>query len=559
MPITLRPGPSDRSWRRDGAAVGFPRTLAPMSPPARRSTRLPAALVAVALVAAACSSDDAEPPPATRDVSDVTTTSPATTSTEPVDSAADAPDPTTTTTTEPEPLEYGIEWESLGGRVDGGWLTVPLDYADPQGETLDLWVVRHRADDEARIGVLMANNGGPGAAASTIARDASRWFPEELTERFDIVSWDPRGTGVSGGSVDCIDSEEYDRFFSSGDVTPDDEAERQELVDLQRELAERCVERVGDALQYIGTNNSARDMDAIRQALDEPQVSYFGFSYGSELGGVWATLFPATVRAAVFDGAADPGADAVEATRQQWIGFESALNTFLAECSETESCAFHNDGAAAEAFDALLLELDSEPLPSADGRTDVNLSVAVTGVVQAMYSDRFWPSLERALEDAADGDGAGLLQLNDLYYQRDADGSYSDLLESFQAISCADDPERPTVEESDAEAEELIGVAPRLFPFTSGSYTCTFFPESLDPRIEITGVGAGPIVVIGTTGDPSTPLESSRQMAESLEDGRFVIVEANQHTGYGVNRCILDVVHDYLIQLIAPENDTVCA
>ena len=131
-----------------------------------------------------------------------------------------------------------------------------------------------------------------------------------------------------------------------------------------------------------------------------------------------------------------------------------------------------------------------------------------------------------------------MLQLNDAYYRRQADGTYSNLIESFQAISCMDDPDRPTVEESDAEAEQLIGVAPRLFPYTTGSYSCTFFPAAPDPRIEITGIGAGPIVVIGTTGDPSTPLESSRAMADALEDGRFVIVVANQHTGYGVNDCV---------------------
>ena len=105
----------------------------------------------------------------------------------------------------------------------------------------------------------------------------------------------------------------------------------------------------------------------------------------------------------------------------------------------------------------------------------------------------------------------------------------------------------------------MPGVAPRLFPYTTGSYTCTFFPPAPDPRIEISGVGAGPIVVIGTTGDPSTPLESSRAMADALEDGRFVIVEANQHTGYGVNACVNDLVEDYLVNLVAPADETTCA
>ncbi len=79
------------------------------------------------------------------------------------------------------------------------------------------------------------------------------------------------------------------------------------------------------------------------------------------------------------------------------------------------------------------------------------------------------------------------------------------------------------------------------------------------PAQEITGAGAGPVVVIGTTGDPSTPLDSTRRMADVLEDGRLVIVDANQHTGYGLNRCVIDVVNAYLIDLVAPADETECA
>jgi len=269
-------------------------------------------------------------------------------------------------------------------------------------------------------------------------------------------------------------------------------------------------------------------MDAIRQALGEVQISYFGWSYGSELGGVWATMFPTTVRAAVFDGATDPEADPLEQTRQQWVGFEAALNTFLAGCSENSSCAFYNDGDAEGAFDALFTNLDVESVPSTQGRANVDLGVAVTAVVQSMYSDRYWPALERALEDAVDGDGAGLLQLQDAYFGRNPDGTYGNLLEAFQA----DEEERPTVQQADTDAAELVGVAPRLFPYTTGSYACSFFPESLDPRITITGTNAGPIVVIGTTGDPTTPLASSQAMADTLEEGVLVTVDALQHGGY---------------------------
>lgn len=513
------------------------------------------AVLAATLVAASCATGaaPAEPPPATRDVG----TSPSTTG--PPDEPVELGDQVSAvTTTTVAPIDYSIEWEPFTDRVDVGWITVPLDYADPSGPTIDLRVARHRADDDRRIGVLFSNNGGPGAAASTIALNASAWFDASIIDRFDIVSWDPRGTGQSA-PVDCIDDEQYDRYFATGDITPETDDERQYLVDLAREFAAACIARSGEVLEHVGTNNSARDMDAIRQALGETQTSFFGFSYGSELGGVWATLFPTTVRAAVFDGASDPDADPIERDRAQRVGFEAALATFLAECSERSDCDFHNDGDAEAAFDQLWEDLDESSLPTVDGRAPVNLLVARFAVVQAMYNDRWWGVLEAALRDAAAGDGAALLQLNDAYFQRTPEGRYGNLIEAFQAISCADEAERPSPEEDDRAAAELADVAPRTFPFTTGSYFCTFFPPALDPRVAITGVGAGPIVVIGTTGDPSTPLESSRAMADSLDDGRFVVVEANQHTGYGVNDCVNDVVDDYLIHLEAPADETVCA
>jgi pimeloyl-ACP methyl ester carboxylesterase len=493
----------------------------------------------VALVSCGSDSEPAEPPPVTREVG--TTSVP----------GSEVPVP-------PDEIDYTIDWEPIGDRVDAGWITVPLDYADPDGPTIDLRIARHRADEDRRIGVLLANNGGPGAAASTIALNAASWFDEPILDHFDVISWDPRGAGESAG-VDCLDDDGYDGYFSAGDITPDDAAERDDLVEAAREFAETCIERSGDVLSHIGTNDSARDMDAIRRALGEDQASFFGFSYGSELGGVWATMFPTTVRAAVFDGAADPGADQLETDRQQRVGFETALNNFLADCSADSDCAFHNDGDAEGAYDALLAALDEAPAPTTEGRVPANLAVATTAAIQAMYNDRSWPVLAEALRDAAAGDGNGLLAVHDEYLRRGPDGTYGNLLEAFQAITCADQPERPTPAESDADAATLVGVAPRTFPQTVGGYFCTFFPPALDPRVEITGAGAGPIVVIGTTGDPSTPLESSRAMADALEDGRLVVVEANQHSGYWANQCVNDVVADYLIELAAPADGTICA
>jgi pimeloyl-ACP methyl ester carboxylesterase len=521
----------------------------------RRANRIQVVVVACGLlVVAGCSSSSS-------DVSAETSRS-SSTETVPVTSAVTsdpADDPDVPVTDEPAVFAPApIEWDDFNDSVDVALLDVPVDYDDPSGPQFELYLARHRARDvDRRIGTLLVNPGGPGFGGSDFAFFAGQIFDEALLDRFDIVGWDPRGTGESEPAIDCID--DYDPYFTAIDATPDDAAEAQAYVQVAKDFAGACLENNQDIIEYVGTNNSARDMDAIRQALGEETISYFGFSYGSELGAAWATLFPDTVRAAVLDGASDPNADSFESTVQQLVGFESSLTTFLARCSADPTCAFHHDGDAESAFDALMASLDANPVVGDPDRPPVNRDVAITAVVQAMYSESFWPALERSLADAELGDGAGLLALNDSYYQRQPDGTYGNELEAFQAISCADSDERQSVEEADAEASEFSAVAPRLAPEGSaGGYFCTFFPPSVDPRVDITGAGAGPIVVIGTTGDPATPFESTVTMSNTLEDGRLVIVEADQHTGYGVNRCVIDVVNAYLVDLEAPDDETEC-
>ncbi len=154
------------------------------------------------------------------------------------------------------------------------------------------------------------NPGGPGFGGTDFVTLADLFFDAEVLDAFDIVGFDPRGTGLSEPAIDCID--DYDHFFAGTDITPDDDAERQQIVDLAEEFAAACEANNADIIQFVGTNNAARDIDSIRRALGEEEISYLGFSYGGQLGAAWATLFPDTVRAAVFDGADDPNADELE-------------------------------------------------------------------------------------------------------------------------------------------------------------------------------------------------------------------------------------------------------
>ena len=541
-----------------------------------RSRNLLAASLSVCLLATAACGDSKSDVQAMKSDSTATTVgdgsvgSATTDSTEATDGSTDSTDgggstdTASTDSTEPtsttqDPTDAVFHWQDYSGddTVQAGSIEVPIDYQDPSKGSFTLYVTRHQAANPSeRIGSLLVNPGGPGFGGSDFALYADQIYSQKLLDRFDIVAWDPRGTGQSTPAIDCVNN--YDKYFASTDITPDDDAERQQIIDLAQEFEDDCAMKNADILQYVGTNNSARDMDSIRDGLGEDTISYFGFSYGSELGATWATLFPETVRAAVLDGASDPNADFLTSGLQQTKGFESSVDTFLAKCSANPDCAFSNGGDAEGAFDTLMQSLDDKPIPSESGRPDVTRGVALSGVIEAMYSESSWPQLEQALADAQQGKGAGLLALYDEYYQRQPDGTYDNSLEAFQTITCMDVAERPTVAEDDATAPRFTSIAPRLAPGTTGSYFCTFYPKAEDPRVPITGAGAGPILVVGTTGDPATPLASSQNMANALEQGVLLTVVADQHTGYDVNQCSHDNVDDYLIDLTVPAKGTRC-
>jgi pimeloyl-ACP methyl ester carboxylesterase len=453
-----------------------------------------------------------------------------------------------------------IEWTACDGstntEVECGNIEVPFDYADPDQGSFVLYVKKHNAVSPAdRIGSMMVNPGGPGFGGSSLADDAEYYFSQDLIDRFDIIAWDPRGTGESTPAVNCVDT--FDEYFGL-DSPPETPDEKQALIDASQAFNDKCAENSGTILPFISTKASAQDINSLRLALGEEKVSFFGFSYGSELGTTWATMFPETVRAIVVDGAVDPTASSIQEGMAQAKGFEGQLATFLKQCSERTTCEFHNNGDAEDAFDKLVLDIDAKPLEVSKDRTLVTQGVLFTAVAQAMYSDYYWPQLSEALSAAQGGDGKGILQLYDDYYQRNEDGTYGNELEAFLAISCLDDPGATSTEEVDSHIEDFIAAAPRLGGNFAYGYSCALWPVKQAAKVNITGKGAGPIVVVGTTGDAATPLSSTRKMAQGLEQGILVVVDANQHTGYGANSCVVKAVDEYLIKLTVPANETTC-
>src|SRR5262249_37033168 len=158
--------------------------------------------------------------------------------------------------------------------------------------------------------------------------EAADVFPNEIRRRFDLVSWDPRGTGASA-PVRCLDR--LDAFYAV-DRSPDTKAEIAANEAAAKKLVAGCEEHSGAELPYLSTRDSARDMNAIRSAIGIPQLSYLGFSYGTYLGTLYADMFPNRVRAMVLDGAVDPSLSADATTIQQSVGFEHELDDFFTQC-----------------------------------------------------------------------------------------------------------------------------------------------------------------------------------------------------------------------------------
>ncbi|MGH9269644.1 MAG: alpha/beta hydrolase, partial [Ilumatobacteraceae bacterium] len=257
-------------------------------------------------------------------------------------------------------------------------------------------------------------------------------------------------------------------------------------------------------------------------------------------------------------GAIDPTTGRVQGLIAQAGGFERTLGLFLADCTADPTCPFNNGGDAEGAFNALLASLEQNPIPTAPGRPALVDGVFELGVAQALYAEAQWPELASALAAAQRGDGSEILALYDQYYGRGPDGTYANDLEAYFAITCADDPAVGGLEAALAERAQFAAASRIGFTQAYELVVCASLPTPAVQAFQITGAGAGPIMVVGNTGDPATPYEGSRAMADTLDEGFFVSVEANSHTAYGLNACIDTAIEDYLVDVVVPVGEPTC-
>jgi len=437
-------------------------------------------------------------------------------------------------------------------------MVVPLNWLEPQGEFFEVSLIRKAGSEQ--LPALVVNPGGPGASGVNFVKDSYEQIgTSNLRSSFQIIGFDPRGVGESA-PVTCTDIELKDEvYYGWSPYEFGSTADLEWSKDLIERFAASC-QTVGFDVAYFNTQQTARDLELLRILLGLEQIDYIGYSYGSELGAVYAALFPDRVGKFVLDGAADPTIGAGQTLLNQIVGFDSAFRAYLENCLTITECPFSGDvESSLLEVKAMLNQLEAAPLATDFGR-DLSVTAAIYGIIAALYSQDSWVYLSQALSEALQGDGTTLMLLADFYNDRDPDGGYtSNINEANVAISCADDRVR------EGEANQLRPAllnASEVFGkyFSYAELSCAGWPEgkgmlALDFEISLAN---GPLV-IGTTGDPATPYSQAVSMSELLDGARLVTYEGEGHTAYGSVECVNEYVEAYLAGETLPDDEMRCS
>jgi pimeloyl-ACP methyl ester carboxylesterase len=484
--------------------------------------------------------------------------------------------PPTTTTTVATLSVAPVKWEACKTEdmiknsgidptlVDCGTVVAPIDYAQPEGKTIAVALIRYKSSNSTtRIGSLLLNPGGPGGSGrgmlvNAVANDKTKIA--KLHDRFDMIGFDPRGVDASEGLV-CIDAATMDLRYQV-DVTPETPEEKAFNEDLGDKMSAACTTKYGEAfLKQISTEATARDMDRIRIAVGDDKLSFLGVSYGTFLGSTYATLFPDKVRAFVLDGAYDPiGQDQLASSLTQMKGFEGAFQNWVEWCSTNVVCAFGPTDVE-KRWLALRQKLDDKAIKGDATRT-VNQGTFLTATISSLYQKASgWPVLGAALAGAEKGDGSVLLLLADSYNRRNADGTYDTLHTVGGVIRCASGMTGAPPKDSEAAATLLRDASPHFaFSVTADDFgSCEKLPVG-PAAAPFSYSGSGPILVIGGKNDPATPFEYAEKMTKELGAKASLLTSLGEgHSVWLESDCADEAINDTLIDLATVGSKTCAA
>ncbi|MFN8074538.1 MAG: alpha/beta hydrolase [Kineosporiaceae bacterium] len=496
----------------------------------------------------------------------------------------------------------GLNWyDCYGGDGECASLRVPEDYDDPGGRTVELALGRLRAADPAhRIGTLLINPGGPGASAVLAALTAPDYLPPSLLRRFDVVGVDPRGQGFSD-PVRCFrtGSDQQTVLAPLRPSFPLGSSEQDAAVAAAAAFGRACAQRRGGLADAASSTEAARDLDVVRRALGEPQLTFLGFSYGTYLGTLYANLFPDRVRALALDGAVDPlawrGSDAtrfVPAGDRLRAGDSAwrATREIWRRCAQAGPDRCRLAGLAedpAAAFAAVMARLQRGPVTVADQGERLSLSYA--DVVGALLRDLYDPEAATLLDDVvsalwrlvrpgadpADQRAARrelAREWTDRGFRPSARGSavapaqsgpVDTSAEGYAAVICSDSRNPDDARTWADKAASTQARAPHFgLPWLWASAPCAESTWTARDEDVYTGpftrATAHPVLVVGSRWDPATPLEGASRLAGLMPGARLLASDSWGHTAFGTSACATAAVVSYLVALKLPAAGTVC-
>jgi pimeloyl-ACP methyl ester carboxylesterase len=453
-----------------------------------------------------------------------------------------------------------VVWEPCENGYQCAKVTVPMDYDKPDGDTIQIAALRASSTGK-KTGSLLVNPGGPGASGYDFVKDgAGTHFSQSVRENYDLVGFDPRGVKRSS-PVTCMTDAERDAARAKVYALDTDAGLAAAVAD-NKAIGAQCAEQTGPSLGHIDTVSSAKDLDILRAVVNDDKLNYLGYSYGTFLGSTYASLFPDNVGRMVLDGALDPSISNEDLTSGQARAFEKALRSYVAHCLQEDGCPLSGDvDSGVQQIRDLINAVQDTPRTAKDGRV-VNGTMFVSGLITPLYNNESWPALTQALEAAMTGDVTLMLRLADLGADRAPNGTYtSNSTFAFNAINCLDYPMVSDTAGMRAEEQRLVEDSPTLgYFFAYGGTNCVDWPyKNVRTPAPVEYTGKSTIVVVGTTGDPATPVEWAGSLRKQLENASLLTWQGEGHTAYGrSNSCIEDAVDSYLVNGKVPADNTVC-
>ncbi|MEO5994982.1 MAG: alpha/beta hydrolase [Arthrobacter sp.] len=454
-----------------------------------------------------------------------------------------------------------LNWTRCEGDFQCTKVKVPLDYSKPDGDTIEIAALKLATSGNNKKGSLLVNPGGPGGSGYDFVRDAGATnISEKVRASYDIVGFDPRGVKRSA-PVTCLTDQERDASRAKVYALDTDAGLAEAMADNQA-IAAKCAEKTGPVLGHVDTVSAAKDLDVLRGVLNDSKLNYLGYSYGTFLGSTYASLFPDNIGRMVLDGAMDPSLSFEDLTSGQAKAFEKAIRAYVTDCLDNSGCPLSGtpDQAIGQIQD-IIKGVEVNPRAAKDGRV-VNASMFVSGFILPFYNDDNWPALTQALGSAIKGDMTPMLRLADFGADREPDGSYSsNSAFAFNAINCLDYPMAADTASMRAEEQKLRELSPTLGSyFAYGGTSCADWPyQNIRTPAPVEYTGSTDIVVVGTTGDPATPVEWAGSLRKQLGTASLLTWKGEGHTAYGrSNDCIGNAVDGYFVDGKTPADNMVC-